>query len=58
LTVESDSRFYARRAAEEFGRAERAITPPAQAHHKTLAKEFAARALKAAEAEEVAKLEC
>ena len=58
MAMDTDSRFYARRAAEEFGRAKQAVTTAGQDRHRKLAQDFAARPLKAAEAEELAKLEC
>lgn len=42
--MESDHRYYSRRAAEEQRRAARAITPEARERHKELAALFANRA--------------
>jgi hypothetical protein len=42
--MESDERYYARRAAEERRRASHAITPEARERHKELARLFAAKA--------------
>jgi CelD/BcsL family acetyltransferase involved in cellulose biosynthesis len=42
--MESDHRYYSRRAAEEQGRAARAITPEARERHRELATLFANRA--------------
>ncbi len=42
--MESDHRYYSRRAAEEQGRAARAITPEARERHRELAALFATRA--------------
>jgi hypothetical protein len=42
--VETDQRFYARRAAEELARAARAITPAARERHEKLARNLAERA--------------
>lgn len=42
--MESDQRYYARRAAEERCRATRAITPEARERHHELAALFADRA--------------
>jgi hypothetical protein len=41
--MESDGRYYARRAAEEAQRAARAITPEAREWHRQLAQSFSAR---------------
>lgn len=41
--MESNGRYYSRRAAEEASRAARAITPEAQARHRQLASLFATR---------------
>lgn len=41
--MESDGRYYARRAAEEAGRAARALSPEARAWHQQLARSFAER---------------
>lgn len=41
--MESDGRYYARRAAEEAGRAARALSPEAKAWHQQLAQSFAER---------------
>lgn len=43
LRMESDGRYYARRAAEEAQRAARAITPEAREWHRQLAQSFSAR---------------
>ncbi len=42
--MESDQRYYSRRAAEEYGRACRAITPAARERHSELARMFAEKA--------------
>lgn len=42
--MQSDQRFYARRAIEEQSRAARAMTAEAQAWHRQLAEDFARRA--------------
>ena len=42
--MESDFRYYSRRAAEEEGRAARAVTAEARERHHELANLFAARA--------------
>ena len=42
--MDTDHRFYMRRAAEEASRAKRAITPAAQARHDKLATHFLRRA--------------
>jgi hypothetical protein len=42
--MESDQRYYSRRAAEEHGRACRAITPAARDRHSELARLFALKA--------------
>jgi hypothetical protein len=42
--MESDHRYYSRRAAEEQRRASRAITPEARERHRELAMLFADRA--------------
>ena len=42
--MESDHRYYSRRAAEEQARAARAITPEARERHRELATLFANRA--------------
>ena len=42
--MESDYRFYTRRAAEERRAASRSITPEARERHAVLAREFAAKA--------------
>ena len=41
--MESDDRYYTRRALEEAYRATRALTPQAQEWHKQLSEEFAGR---------------
>jgi hypothetical protein len=46
--MESNQRFYLRRAAEERTAALRAMTPQARDWHKKLAEDFAERALAAA----------
>jgi hypothetical protein len=43
--VESNERYYRRRAVEERMAAQRAVTEAARAWHKKLAEDFAARAL-------------
>ena len=43
--MESNARYYSRRAVEERMKAQRAITEPAKAWHAKLAQEFAERAL-------------
>ncbi len=45
--MDSDYRFYTRRAAEETARAIRSITPEARNRHNALAREFAKRAQEA-----------
>ena len=45
--MESDQRYYLRRAAEERTAALRSITPEAKAWHSKLAAEFAERAISA-----------
>jgi hypothetical protein len=42
--MESDHRYYSRRAAEEQRRAARAITPEARERHRELARLFAGKA--------------
>lgn len=42
--MDSDQRFYTRRAAEESVRAQRALTPTARDWHQKLALQFAMRA--------------
>jgi len=42
--MESDHRYYSRRAAEERRRAARAITPEARERHRELASLFASKA--------------
>lgn len=42
--MESDQRYYMRRAAEERTAAIRSVTPQARERHSQLAQEFAARA--------------
>ena len=42
--MESDHRYYARRAAEEQHRAARAVTPEARERHRELAMLFASKA--------------
>lgn len=42
--MESDHRYYSRRAAEEHWRAARAITPEARERHRELARVFASKA--------------
>ena len=42
--MESDQRYYSRRAAEEYSRASRAITPAARERHSELARLFAVKA--------------
>jgi hypothetical protein len=42
--MESDRRYYSRRAAQETMAASRAVTPRAQAWHKQLAEDFMRRA--------------
>ena len=42
--MESDLRYYFRRAAEERTAAIRSVTPEARERHRQLAQEFAARA--------------
>ena len=46
--MESNQRFYLRRAAEERTAAIRAMTPQAREWHRKLAEDFAERALAAA----------
>jgi hypothetical protein len=43
--VESNERYYRRRAVEERMAAQRAITEPARAWHAKLAEDFASRAM-------------
>ena len=43
-SMESNSRFYLRRAAEERTAAHRAVTPQAREWHSKLAQDFALRA--------------
>jgi uncharacterized membrane protein len=43
--MESNERYYARRAVEEFRAAERAITPEARARRQALAEMFSQKAL-------------
>ena len=43
--VESNQRYYRRRAVEEKMAAQRAVTETARAWHKKLAEDFAARAI-------------
>jgi hypothetical protein len=43
--VESNQRFYLRRAAEERTAAHRAVTPQAREWHSKLAQDFARRAI-------------
>jgi hypothetical protein len=50
--MESDFRYYSRRAAEEQGRAARAVTPEAKARHHELANLFAARAAEGMQGQE------
>ena len=44
MGMESDQRYYARRAAEEQRRAARAVTPEARERHRELARLFAGKA--------------
>ena len=44
--MESNQRFYLRRAAEERTAARRAMTPQAREWHSKLAEDFAGRAMK------------
>lgn len=50
--MESDFRYYSRRAAEEQGRAQRAVTPEARERHHELASLFAAKAAQRLRSEE------
>jgi hypothetical protein len=50
--MESDFRYYSRRAAEEMGRAARAVTPEAKHRHHELASLFAAKAAQRVRGEE------
>jgi hypothetical protein len=50
--MESDFRYYSRRAAEEQCRAARAVTPEARARHYELASLFSARATQPARSDE------
>ena len=50
--MESDFRYYSRRAAEEQGRAARAVTPEARNRHHELASLFAAKAAQRVRTEE------
>ena len=45
VQVESNQRFYLRRAAEERTAAHRAVTPQAREWHSKLAQDFARRAI-------------
>lgn len=42
--MESNERYYARRAVEELRAADRAVTPAAKARHRELAEAFQAKA--------------
>jgi hypothetical protein len=48
--MESNARYYSRRAVEERMKAQRAITEPARAWHAKLAEDFAKRATDCGEA--------
>jgi hypothetical protein len=48
--MESNARYYSRRAVEERMKAQRAITEPAKAWHAKLAEDFAQRASSCANA--------
>ena len=50
--MESDFRYYSRRAAEEQGRAARAVTAEARDRHRELASMFAAKAAQRLSGEE------
>jgi len=50
--MESDFRYYSRRAIEEQGRAARAVTPEARNRHHELASLFAAKAAERVRGEE------
>jgi hypothetical protein len=50
--MESDHRYYARRAAEEQARAARAVTQAARERHRELAHLFASKAAPPGRAEE------
>ncbi|HEV2865373.1 MAG TPA: hypothetical protein VGX37_02570 [Allosphingosinicella sp.] len=50
--MESDHRYYSRRAAEEQGRASRAITAEARERHRELAKLFSMKAAQQLRTEE------
>ena len=56
--MESNERYYARRASEEMRAAERAVTPEAQARRRALAElfEMKARELSTGAAEQLAQL--
>ena len=54
--MESDFRYFTRRAAEERRRAQFAITPEAQERHSELAAMFAAKAAHGVRVEVVARL--
>jgi len=47
--MESDFRYYSRRAAEERARAERAVTDEARSRHRELANMFAVKAAQRSE---------
>ena len=50
--MESDFRYYSRRAIEEQGRAARAVTPEAPNRHHEQASQFAAKAAERVRGEE------
>jgi hypothetical protein len=54
--MESDFRYFSRRAAEERRRAQFAITPEAQLRHEELAEMFAAKAAHGVRAEVMTRL--
>jgi len=54
--MESDSRYFSRRAAEERRRAQFAITPEARERHKELANLFASKAANGVRVEVLARL--
>ena len=54
--MESDFRYFSRRAAEERRRAQFAVTPAAQERHNELANMFAAKAARGVRLEVLARL--
>jgi hypothetical protein len=53
MHMESDQRYFLRRAAEEQRRARHAVTPAARERHKELASLFAGKAAKLARLQEL-----